>query len=221
MATETIGAGLGVEPAKEGRRERRARETRRKILVAAMQLFGERGVDAVTVEDIADHVDVARGTVFNYFATKDSLLQEMGTLQVEMLEDAAADGRIHGPTAGEKLAQALVLMAEMPGSNPENCRAMLTRALSCTRSGELPEHRMQVFRMFERWVSEGQATGEFRRDVSSCELAGFIMGVQFQATLTWAYGFVSGTLADHVSRLLRLALEGIQDTRGACKKNDG
>ncbi len=195
---------------KEGRRERRARETRRKILNAALELFAERGMEAVTVEEIADRADVARGTVFNYFATKESLCQGIGELQIEMLEEAVQDGRICGPTMGERLEQASRLLADLPGYDPDQCRTLLTRSLACMQPGELPEHRRKLFALFESWVVVGQQSGEFRNDVDPCELAGFLMGLQFQATLTWAYGFVSGTLADNQVRVLRLALDGIR-----------
>jgi hypothetical protein len=42
------------------------------------------------------------------------------------------------------------------------------------------------------------------------------MGLRFQATLTWAFEFVQGGLADHTVRVLELALDGIKtrtDTR--------
>jgi AcrR family transcriptional regulator len=204
---------MTLEATPVGRHGRRRRENRRRILLAAMELFTERGIDAVTVEEIAERADVARGTVFNHFSTKEILCQCMGELQVEMLEEAVKDGRIAGPSAGEKIAQAMRLMAEFPGRNAEQCRALLTRILASMTPGELPEHRLQVFAMFESWVVEGQQSGEFRSDVPPCELAGFMMGLHFQATLLWAYGFAHGPLADYLTRSLQLALEGIRVTR--------
>jgi AcrR family transcriptional regulator len=167
-------------------------------------------MDAVTVEEIADRADVARGTVFNYFATKDSICQGLGELQVEMLREAVEDGRIWGPTAGDKIKQAMLLMAEFPNQDAERCRTMLTRSLAALRPGEMPEHRMRVFEFFETWVREGQQTGELREDVPSCELAGFIMGLQLQGTLIWAYGFVQCSLGEHITRMLEFALDGIR-----------
>ena len=202
---------LGVEAGvpKEGRRERRARETRRKILLAALELFSERDPDAVTVEEIAARADVARGTVFNYFASKDSICHAMGELQIEALQDAIDEGQISGPTAGEKIAQAMRVMATFPSRDPQRCRTMLIRALATLQPGELPEHRMQWFRVLENWVREGQESGELRSDAPPCELAGFVMGLQLQATLLWACGFVDGSLGDHQARILQLALDGL------------
>lgn len=201
---------MNPESIPEGRRERRARETRRKILHAAVELFAEREMDAVTMDEIAARADVARGTVFNYFANKESLCQGLGELKIEALRDAIQDGRICGPSVSERIAQALQVMCDFPGQDPQRCRAFLARALATSQPGELPEHRRQLFRLLESWVREGQESGELRNDVPPCQLAGFIMGLQFQATLVWAFGFVPGTLADQMARVLALALDGLR-----------
>ena len=200
------------EVAREGRRERRQRETRRNILRSAVDLFAEHGFDAVTVDEIAARADVARGTVFNHFASKDSLCESVGELQMAELEEAIQDGRVSGPTAWEKVEQALCILAELPGRNADHCRALLTRGLAAMKPGELPEHKLRLFETLLEWVTDGQERGEFRRDMPPCELTGFILGLQFQATLIWAYGFAQGTLAEQMTRVLRLGLEGIRST---------
>ncbi len=57
-----------------GRNERRKARTRSALLAAGQRLFGDQGFDATTVAEIAEDADVAIGSFYNYFDTKDELL---------------------------------------------------------------------------------------------------------------------------------------------------
>jgi len=60
--------------------ERRAREKaqrRREILDAARQEFLERGVGRPTMDDIASHAEVSKGTVYLYFKSKEEILAHL------------------------------------------------------------------------------------------------------------------------------------------------
>jgi AcrR family transcriptional regulator len=49
-------------------------QRRREILEAALELFRDRGFEAATVQAIAERADVAAGTVYLYFSSKDAIL---------------------------------------------------------------------------------------------------------------------------------------------------
>ncbi len=49
--------------------------TRDRILEAALDLFGARGVDAVSLDEIARAVGVRKQTVLYWFASKDDLVE--------------------------------------------------------------------------------------------------------------------------------------------------
>ena len=57
-----------------GRRQRKRDRTRNALMQAALRLFGARGYDATTIEDITAAADVAPRTFFHYFASKDDIL---------------------------------------------------------------------------------------------------------------------------------------------------
>jgi AcrR family transcriptional regulator len=57
-----------------GRVKRRKERTRAALLAAARRLFAARGVDATTVAEIAEEADIAVGSFYNYFSSKDELL---------------------------------------------------------------------------------------------------------------------------------------------------
>ena len=67
------------------RRERKKQETRQRLLECAWQLFQEGGYDDTTVEDITEAADVAKGTFFNYFPTKEALLDELALWRIDLL----------------------------------------------------------------------------------------------------------------------------------------
>lgn len=80
-----------------GLRERKKRETRRRIADIATGLFMTRGFDNVTIADVARTADVSVNTVFNYFRTKEDLFFDR---QDEIIEAAGRDFRDRRPGEG-------------------------------------------------------------------------------------------------------------------------
>ncbi|GLZ11849.1 TetR family transcriptional regulator [Actinomadura sp. NBRC 104425] len=80
------GGGGAPDAERRGLRERKKRQTRRRIADIATGLFLTRGYDNVTIADVARAADVSVNTVFNYFGTKEDLFFDR---QDEVIEDAA------------------------------------------------------------------------------------------------------------------------------------
>lgn len=58
------------------RMERKKEETKSRIVTVAMSLFKEKGFAATTMEQIAREVDIAKGTLYNYFSVKEAIVDE-------------------------------------------------------------------------------------------------------------------------------------------------
>jgi AcrR family transcriptional regulator len=59
---------------REPLRPRKKAAARAKIIATAVELFSRHGLAGVTVEHIADVADIGKGTIYNYFATKEDIV---------------------------------------------------------------------------------------------------------------------------------------------------
>ena len=60
--------------AQDSRRDRKKAEVRKRIIAAGIELISRQGIDAVTVDQIAAAADVGKGTIYNYFETKEEIV---------------------------------------------------------------------------------------------------------------------------------------------------
>lgn len=58
-------------------RQRLALETKRKIIYAARQLIGEKGINGICVQDITDKAGVAKGSFYTYYGKKEDIVCEI------------------------------------------------------------------------------------------------------------------------------------------------
>jgi AcrR family transcriptional regulator len=93
------------------RREQRARQTRQRIIDAALALFLERGYAGTTIEQIAVQADVAPATVYQAFGSKRRILAQSLDVAVAgdgepvaLLDRAWVDQARTEPDAGRRLA---------------------------------------------------------------------------------------------------------------------
>jgi AcrR family transcriptional regulator len=70
-----------------GLRERKKQRTREALMDAAVALFGSKGFEATTVDEIADAVEVSSRTFFRYFGSKEDVIAAMQAQQFAELCD--------------------------------------------------------------------------------------------------------------------------------------
>ena len=157
----------------------RGRRTRERLVVAARQVFEERGFDATRMGDIAAAAGVSHGTVYTWFPTKedalhaavDSVTEEMySVLSTPEVTDpieriALANVRyleVHRETARllEVVAQAAV--------NDASFRAVLT--------GLRHAHVERVAKTIRRLQAEGLAVRSLDARISAAALCAMVEG---------------------------------------------
>jgi AcrR family transcriptional regulator len=157
------------------------------LLRAAFELFGTRGFQATTVEDITRAADVAKGTFFNYFPTKEMLLTQMAEHRLDILRPALAEARAEGVSTRAVLYRVLLALTEEPGSSRGMARCMLLGPLSVAPLGSMAESTITRGRqILSGIISIGQRRGEIRRDRSADELAVLFQQAYFGVLYLWA-----------------------------------
>ncbi len=192
-----------------GVRERKKRERKERIYHAALQLFREKGFENTTVEEITDAAQVAKGTFFNYFPTKEAVLLYLGEQQLGGLR-ALAELRVwDNLPVVERIKRLLCSLADSAEEDRDLMRLMVTRAL---RAGDLVANgngRFGLRGIMALLIAQGQRTGEFRDDVPADVLAGLIEAMYFHELLQWCTSSVPYALSHRLKDRIDLLLSGI------------
>lgn len=129
---------------------------RQRVVDAAMALGLEGGYEAVQMRDVAARADVAMGTVYRYFTSKDHLLAAALVHWVEQLEARLAQAPPRGATAGERVLDALDRALRAMGRQPQLVGAVFAALASPDPAAV--ECQQQVAAVMERIIT--RAIGE-------------------------------------------------------------
>jgi TetR/AcrR family transcriptional regulator len=88
-------------------------ELAEKLFHASFALFGEKGFERTTMDEVAARSGVARATLYYYFRGKDDLFVFLLERGVSMLGAALGEATQSGATARERLEQALDRMIDL------------------------------------------------------------------------------------------------------------
>ena len=107
-----------------GRRERKKLATRVALLDATRSLLGSRSMDALSVDEIVQRADVARGTFYNYFADKAALERELAAQVRTRVENEIARTNEGISDPAERIARAFCCVLRFFLGEREQAAAM-------------------------------------------------------------------------------------------------
>ncbi len=152
---------------KEKWAERRAAR-RAAILAAALDEFAERGFEAARLEDVARRAGIAKGTIYLYFADKDTLFQELVRSAISPFVAALERARAADMPLRVVCENLIVLFVrEVLGTKRKDLlRLILTEGhrfpkLAKFYYHEVPERALHAVRLL---VKKGVARGELADD---------------------------------------------------------
>ncbi|MEU5514537.1 TetR/AcrR family transcriptional regulator [Streptomyces sp. C1-2] len=135
----------------------------RRLLVAAVDAFAERGYHATTTRDIASRAGMSPAALYIHYKTKEELLQRISRIGHEKVLEIlrAADGA--GGSATERLAEAVSSFVRWHAGRRTTARVVQYEldALGPEARAEIVALRREVDAVVRGIIEDGVATGEF------------------------------------------------------------
>ena len=156
---------------------------RGRVLDAALELAAEGGYDAVQMRDVAARAQVALGTIYRYFSSKDHLL---AACQVELWR-AQADRLVDRPPVGSGPAERVVQVMEraMRGAEREPKRTAALITASSSPDPAVRDCQAEIMSIMDRVLES--AMGE----VEPARRAQIALTLR-QVWFAWLLGWVNG-----------------------------
>lgn len=174
--------------------EKRIVARRKKILAAAECVFGSKGYAAATVDEIARQAGISKGSIYNYFESKQELFAEL-FLQAVLDDEAQIEELVRQDMpAREKFDQFLQLMFHRFTKYEHLGRLVLEFwSTAAAEGGEGPfakafhqmyeRYRARIVDLFEQGQAEGDFVLEYGADVSASLFVAAMDGMSLQTLL--------------------------------------
>lgn len=178
--------------------------TRKKLERCALTLFVKKGVTATTIKDIANDADIAEGTLYRHYQSKEELAQSLFINAYDEVAHQVQKLAAQQPTFEQKLKAMVKFFCEKYDEDPILFNYLLLvqhTQLKAVTERELNAHALLVS-LFNEAMRKKELT---TRDPHFC--ASVVLGIVLQAAISRVYGRIKRSMMADVDDLVR-AIEG-------------
>ena len=151
--------------------------THARLLVAAADEFARVGFERASIDAVSTSAGFAKGTVYNYFASKEELFAAV--VEAATRQATAAASSPDGATARERLRTVLEAFCSWAGDHDALARVLVRECLMGTPSvySRVILAEQPLIGELERILTDGARTGELRDDLPPALLAAALAGL--------------------------------------------
>ena len=147
-----------------------ALETKNAIFNAAVKLFGERGYDNVTVEEITDSIGMSKGTFYTHFESKDSIMIE----QFRRIDEHYINTQSMLPKDATASLRLRTLMLSCMDYAENTCGIHVFKVIYASQLSSrvkvLSDKKRPFYSLIRQFVQQGRKNGEFRLDIEEDDM---------------------------------------------------
>ena len=159
--------------------DRRRARTRSALIGAGHKLFAAKSIDGVTIDEIVDAADVAKGSFYNHFDDKEGLADTIVELVQGDCEREIYAANADITDADARMARAMGVMIRYAKLHPDRYRAMVN--LSKRRAN-----------------TEAPINAGLRHDIEAGLKSGQFAGMSLKSGMLTVFGIIS-TVVDYIA----------------------
>jgi AcrR family transcriptional regulator len=192
-----------AQAAAESKRARNQAARRERVVAAAVDLASDGGYEAVQMRDVAARADVALGTLYRYFPSKDHLLIAALAEQVSTLQRRLAQKPPQGGTPADRVVDVLRRASRALEREPRLTAALVTALSSPDPS--VAESKQEVYDILGSVIADAVDGTELLQGEGVVRVLGHVW---FAALVSWVGGMAAtGQMGDDLEITARLILD--------------
>jgi len=155
-------------------REQKKKLTKKAILKAAVQLFGENGFENTSIEQLAKAAGVGKGTIYSYFTTKRDILYAFCEDELEYIHEQLASKTNPDAPILEQMITIFLAEFQYITRNPEFGRLFIQEMIFPNPAFLQDPHdkEKEYFEMIFPIIIRAQKRGEIRSELEPLYVCG-------------------------------------------------
>jgi AcrR family transcriptional regulator len=191
-------------------RQIKAKQTKRKILESALNLFSKKAFDNITVDEIVKLSGTSKGAFYTHFKSKYEIFLEKFK-EIDDFYGEFTQSLSEELSFSEKLLRLSETQMVYIKNNwgKELFRTLYTNALASNHNYFLDKNRA-LFQITNKFVSKGQETGEFKQVLSTDEITMLITRCMRGTLYDWCISD-DFDLVMETQKFIRILLDGLKE----------
>lgn len=192
-----------LEPSKSDKQE--------KILAAAASVFAAKGYFGARVSDIAERAQVADGTIYLYFRSKEDILVSLFEMATQRFLGRVRQELAHIHSAADQLRHVAVRHLEALGSDRDLAIVFQVELRQSTKFMQRfsTTRLAEYFDIIRGIIRRGQGEGVFRQNLNEKIATKCFFGALDETATNWILSSRQYRLADMAPLVADLFLEGM------------
>ena len=199
-------------------RQKKALETRSKLLHKSLELFGKYGFEHVTIEQITKACDVSKGTFYTHFPSKYDVILEKFK-EFDTFYDTVEKEINPTLSAREKILtiynEQMLYIINVVGKD------VLTTVYTAAMTNQVEEDHYlisperKIFQILNNYIAEGVTSGEFRQDLTIADMQSIIQRCMRANVYDWLIHNETFDLVKEMRLFTSIVLDGLKTKKGA------